>query len=412
MMTKKRKALSMGLLLVLLPVLFFLGRSFLILNERVSGRAKETVSKEMPSVSEREGEEAGIHLSPEAARNIGLEVEEVTVRPIEEVMTLTGEVSPQPDQEVFITSRISGKVERVYVNLGEPVKQGQILAEIRSLEFENLQVELFRELTNLELLHIDRDRIKNLVEKKIAASKDLAKVEADHKKVEGEIDGLKNKLLLLGLKEAEVEGLIEKKRFIPVLPVMAPISGQVVERDATVGGTVDPQEKMFHIINLSTVLVEGDIPEDRGAMIRKGQEVRVSVSTYPDQVFTGRINFISDVVNPQKRTIHLWSVLANPESKLKPGMFARVSVITKIASEALAVPIRAVLEEGVDRFVFVQNGEEFIRQTVVLGARDDRYIEVKEGLMPGDQVVTRGNQQLMLAQMSGGSMGGGDGHTH
>ncbi|MFY9269403.1 MAG: efflux RND transporter periplasmic adaptor subunit [Candidatus Manganitrophaceae bacterium] len=147
-------------------------------------------------------------------------------------------------------------------------------------------------------------------------------------------------------------------------------------------------------------------------MIRKGQEVRVRVSTYPDEAFAGRINYISDVVDPQKRTIHLWSAVPNPDRKLKPGMFARVSVITEKKSEAVAVPIRAILEEGAERFVFVQNGEEFIRQTVVLGVRDDRYVEVKEGLMPGDQVVTRGNQQLMLAQMSGGSTGGGDGHTH
>lgn len=409
MIKKIKKVLSSVLLLLLLLALFLGGRSFLRGSENVPEKSKEAASQETPSDGAME---EGIHLSAEAAQNIGLQIEEVAVRAIEELMIFTGEVSPEPDQEVFVTSRIPGKVERVYVSLGEPVKQGQLLAEIRSLEFENLQVELFRELTNEELLHIDRERIKNLVEKKIAASKDLAKVESDHKKVEGEINGFKNKLLLLGLKETEVAGLIEKKRFIPVLPVVAPISGQVVGRSATVGGTVDPQDKMFHIINLSRVLVEGDIPEDRGGMIRKGQEVRVRVSTYPDDAFTGRVNYISDVVDPQKRTIHLWSAVPNPNRKLKPGMFARVSVITEKRSEAVAVPIRAILEEGAERFVFVQNGDEFTRQTVVLGVRDDRYVEVKEGLMPGDQVVTRGNQQLMLAQMSGGSTGGGDGHTH
>lgn len=410
MIIKKTKiALSLGLLLLLLLAVYLGGRSFLGENEKTPEESREAASEETHSGG---ATEEGIHLSREAAQNIGLQVEEVGVRGIEEVMTFTGGISPEPDQEVFVTSRIPGKVERVYVNLGEPVKQGQLLAEIRSLDFENLQVELFRELTNEELLHIDRERIKNLVEKKIAPSKELAKVEADHQKVEGEINGLKNKLLLLGLKEEEVERLIQTKRFIPVLPVMSPISGQVVERAATVGGTVDPQDKMFHIINLSRVWVEGDIPEDRGGMIRKGQEVRVRVSTYPDEAFTGRINYISDVVDPQKRTIHLWSAVPNPDRKLKPGMFARVSVITKKQGEAVAVPIRAILEEGVERFVFVQNGDEFIRQTVVLGVRDDRYVEVKEGLMPGDQVVIRGNQQLMLAQMSGGAMGGGDGHTH
>lgn len=410
MMIKKiKKTLSLGLLLLFLVALFLGGRSFLRGSETVPGKSDEAASEETPSGGTME---EGIHLSAEAAQNIGLQIEEVAVRAIEELMTFTGGISPEPDQEVFVTSRIPGKVERVYVNLGEPVKQGQLLAEIRSLDFENLQVEFFRELTNEELLHIDRERIRNLVEKKIAASKELAKVESDHKKVEGEINGLKNKLLLLGLKEEEVERLVQTKQFIPVLPVVAPISGQVVERAATVGGTVDPQDKMFHIINLSRVLVEGDIPEDRGGMIRKGQEVRVRVSTYPEDAFSGRVNYISDVVDPQKRTIHLWSAVPNPDRKLKPGMFARVSVITEKKNEAVAVPIRAILEEGAERFVFVQNGEEFIRQTVVLGVRDDRYVEVKEGLMPGDQVVIRGNQQLMLAQMSGGSTGGGDGHTH
>lgn len=442
--TKKGKITLAGLLLFLLVAVFLSGRLFFREGVKLSGGNEEAASSEEHShepgeedhdetdFSGMEGEAAHdetehthgdegsdeegaapIHLSREAVKNIGLQSEPAIVRTIEEVMTFPGEISPLPDQEAFVTTRILGKVERVYVNLGETVQKGDRLAEIRSLEFENLQAELFQEMSNLKLVHINHERIKNLVEKKIVASKELARMEADHKKAETVVDGLKRKLLLLGLNKSDLKTLVKKKRFIPVISVTAPLSGQIVERDITIGGTVDPQHKMFHIINLSNVLVEGDIPEDHGNLITKGQAVRVRVSTYPGETFVGQIDYISDVVNPKKRTIHLWSVLNNQTRRLKPGMFARVTVITKEVSEAVAVPIHVVLEQGVERFVFVQNGETFSRKSVILGIRDDRFVEVLEGIMPGDRVVVKGNQQLLLAKVGSGAIEDEHGsHTH
>jgi multidrug efflux pump subunit AcrA (membrane-fusion protein) len=130
-------------------------------------------------------------------------------------------------------------------------------------------------------------------------------------------------------------------------------------------------------------------------------------------VFTGKIARFSPVIDPQKRTIHLWVEVANRGGTLKPNLFADMDAIVGGGKEVLAIPLEALITTEGESFVFVEEKGSFRRAAVQLGVRDDRYVEVKVGVLPGDNVVTLGKQQVYtksLMARGGGAALGGHGH--
>jgi len=174
---------------------------------------------------------------------------------------------------------------------------------------------------------------------------------------------------------------------------------------------VEAAEKLLELIDTAVVWVEGEVTEQLFPAVCAGQQARVRVAAYPEEVFTGTVRTLGRTVDPDKRTVHLWIEVANPQGRLLPEMFTEVSLVTRAVTEVLAVPVAALLSEGGEQFVFVENGDTYVRQNLVLGFRDDRYVEVRDGLFPGDRVVVRGGQGLNAARLAGTQRGDG-GHDH
>ena len=417
-MSKKTVAFIIGAggLVAVLGVAYFAG-PYRARTSTVPGTTQQVAdshgASEHDETPDHDQPDQGLRLNDEAAGRIGLKVVPAARRPIEQIVRATGVISPQPNREATVASRVQGKVETIYVNLGQRVEKGQRLADLQSLEMENLQVELVSASSNLTVLKKDRERVEVLVQKGIAASKELYRIESDYRKAESEVRGVQRKLALLGLSDREISDIGERGAFLSVLPVVAPIDGQIVERHVAVGETVEPNHAMFLLLDSSVVVAESDVPEDQIGRIRKGQLMRIRVSDRPDRMFEGRVGFISDVVDPQKRTVHVWAEVPNPDLQLKTGMFADMAFVVGAEQQALTIPLDAVLTEQGESFVFVQEGDRYRRVDVSLGARDDRFVEVTKGLAEGDKVVTAGNRQLytqsLLAARGGAALGG---HTH
>lgn len=180
----------------------------------------------------------------------------------------------------------------------------------------------------------------------------------------------------------------------PLVSITAPLSGTIIERNVSLGGSVDPNETLFRIVDLSEVIVEGDVFESDISKVKLGQDARVRPDAYPDMVFNGSVSFIASQIDPDKRTLRVWVSVSNKEGLLKPEFFAKVDLVLNPGSEVLTVPVEAIIDDGAEKFVFVKNGNHFLRQDVATGVSDDSYIEITEGLYPGDQVVTDGNRQI------------------
>lgn len=181
----------------------------------------------------------------------------------------------------------------------------------------------------------------------------------------------------------------------PIIEVTSPLNGVVLERTVTVGETVDPTKSLIHVADLSSIIAQAEVYEADLARVRPGQTARLRVAPYPNLTFSGRVIRKSDVIDSVRRTLRIWIEVQNtPDRKLKPNMFAQVNVIVATSGRAVTVPNEAIQTDGPERFVFVQQGAGFLRQSVVLGEQDDRFTVIKTGVVAGDLVVTRGGAEL------------------
>jgi len=353
-----------------------------------------------------------VRLSVEERANIGLKTVPAEFRPVEDVRLLNGVVKPHPDRVALVTSRVAGRAVDIHVNLGDRVKKGQDLADVQSVELEKLELDLIQAENRLALTQADLERIRALVEKGIAAKKDLLAAQNHHRTVVNEIESLTRQLSLLGVPESEIRK-VRREKTVSTLHILAPISGTIVERRIILGQTIEPNTHIFKVVDTSTMIVEGEAFEDVLPLLKEGQQVRVTVASYPGEVFKGRITFISPTVDPQKRTVHVWVLISNHHGMLKEGFFAKLSVALSEGVQTLTIPADAVLSDQGEEFVFVETHEGYRRADVLLGTRDDRYVEVKKGLNPGDRVITDGKMQLYAKYLSatrGEPALGGHGH--
>ncbi len=188
----------------------------------------------------------------------------------------------------------------------------------------------------------------------------------------------------------------------PSVAVKAPISGVIDARNVNLGQAVEPNTVLFHISNRDQLLAIAQVYEEDLGKIKIGQDVNVHVLSYPKRLFPGKVTLIEPNLDPLTRSVNVQISLNNKEGLLKPGMFVRANVVLRFSESALTVPNDAVLEIDNATFVFVKNGTTYDRTVVKLGARDDKYTEIKDGLVPGDAVVTQGNRELYTLSLSGG----------
>jgi membrane fusion protein, heavy metal efflux system len=362
--------------------------------------------------SEEKQEAGGLKLSAEEKSSIGLKTEAANFKAIEAVVRAAGVVKSHPDREAQVSSRVAGKITNLFAKVGDPVKSGQRLAEVQSPEIQKLQVDLLQAENKLVLAKSEMDRMEKLVESKIAAQKELLAAKNQYQAVVNEIEGLTQQLGLLGLSEETIKKVRTEKAVSSFL-IFSPLGGVVAERNVVPGESVEPSKVIFKIIDPSVVFVEGDAFEEALPKLKIGQPVRIRLASYPGEMFSGKISRFSPVLDPQKRTLRLWVEVPNPSGKLKPNLFAEMGVVVGGGQEVLAVPLDAIITTEGASFVFVEEKGGFRRADVVLGARDDRFVEVKKGLLPGEQVVTDGKQQVytksLMARGGGAALGG---HTH
>ncbi len=279
------------------------------------------------------GARGPVQLNAMQQKAIALRLAPASLRPMEKVLDLNGEVQSLPNRQADVTLRISGQVTALYANLGETVRAGQRLARVQSR--------------------------------------------------------------LIGDPP-------------PSVTITAPMGGVVDARNAVLGQAVEPNSVLFHISDLSQMIVVARVYEEDIGKLRLGQDARVRLLSYPGQLFTGKVTLISPQLNPLNRTVAVWIQVANSQGLLKPNMFAQAAVVLRRDNAALTVPNAALLEANGEKFVFVREGDKYHRVEVTTGASDDQYTQITAGLVPGDEVVTQGNREIYTLWLTGGQLKSGD----
>lgn len=175
-----------------------------------------------------------------------------------------------------------------------------------------------------------------------------------------------------------------------LVTLYAPLGGVVTEKSATLGETVERSTALMTISNTSAVLVQANVPERDAARVRVGQSVQVTVSTYAGQTFSGIVQTLGSSVDEKTRTLPVHCLVQNRDGRLKPEMFARVSLSTDKGGSAVFVPSAAVDEDGDKRFVYVAKGDGYEKRAVQVGRTTQTTTQIVSGVQPGESVATEG----------------------
>ena len=355
--------------------------------------------------------------STQPSQTQALETE--TVQPVTMAATIqaTGTVLIPENRIAMIGPVHEGRIVHLYAGQGTRVKKGEKLADLESADIDEAKSDYLKAVADhqnarrtteaeIRLAQASFDRTKLLYEKSIAAQKTFQAAEHDLEvaKAAGEssvasttaaLAAARRKLLILGLTRTEIDRLKDDQDLGALFSLTSPIYGIVVERNATIGATVGPDANLFKIIDSSSVWIDANVFEKDLDRVKLGQGAKVSVPAVPGTIFSGKVIFVSSVVDPETRTVKVRTEVANRDGKLKPDMFANVQIITDADRSALSVLQSAVLNDNGQSVVFVLTAGRYEKRVVTTGIRSDDRIEIREGVKAGEKVVVKGNYLLL-----------------
>jgi membrane fusion protein, heavy metal efflux system len=335
-----------------------------------------------------------ITLSEQEKTAITIETTPVTLGPIKSHLTALGKVMAHQHRKAIVSYAFPARIAEIHIRIGDWVEKGQALITLQSEEVGNAMSEFYKAGADFELARVSSERQKRLFERGVGAEKDSLAAQADLKVAEANLNAAEKKLHVLGFNEAQVKEIAESHQVNPVITLFSPIPGKIIQQNAILGGMIDQGTEILVILDPRLLCIDAEIYEKDIPRMRIGQTVEVKVPAYPNESFQGQTRYISDVLNPETRTITVRTEVPNPDLKLKAGMFADMQIALNHSLQALLVPRDSVLDDKGETIVFVKSGNGYRLQVIELGARENGFFEVSKGLSEGDEVVIKGAFQL------------------
>ncbi len=296
---------------------------------------------------------------------------DVVLAPVREVelpglLETTGQVTFDDRRVASIISRVTGRIERVFVSQWDSVQRGQPIVTLYSPDLMTAEAEYLQAVQTAPRLAGgggDNDQFARSM-----------------------VRAARRKLELLGIEPEQIASI---KTAAPNFTMSAPISGVVVQNQALRGSAVNPGDVLYSVGTLDEVWITGDIYEDDLSRVQVGQQLDAITTAYPDDIFHGTIARISPNLDPNTHTVQIRCTVRNPGFKLKPQMLALVKIVVRPGS-ALVVPMDALVFQTDSYFAYVDVGNDRVeRRKVYVGSWDQEgYARVTSGLAPGDRVVT------------------------
>jgi membrane fusion protein, heavy metal efflux system len=292
----------------------------------------------------------------------------------------TGTVNPDVEKSIPVVSLAAGRVVGIYAKLGDDVKKGQLLLKIYSNDIANAFQTLRQAKADEALARRQWERAKLLYDHGAISLNDLQVAEDTHEKAQAALDAALHAIRILGGDPSHED---------PVLNILAPASGTIVEQNIVASAAVQSnnQSNLFTIADLSHVWVICDVYENDLPAVRLGDSADLRLNAYPDRSFRGRIGNIGKVLDPTIRSAKVRIELANP-GIMRAGMFVTATFYGQHGRVYATVPAGAVLHLHDRDWVFIPAGQDQFRRTEVSGGKIfDGKQEITRGLSPGQQIV-------------------------
>ena len=313
-----------------------------------------------------------------------LQIKPVKAYPEPLVEPLNARIVYDDNHTARVFSPLSGRVTAIEAEVGLQVSAGEALLQIDSPDFASASSDSMKADADLLRKRQVYERAKQLLTVQGIAQKDYESAYADLQQAEAE--SLRTRAILrnLGSHTTTTEG-----RFI----LRAPLAGMVSERQVNAGSEVrsDASNPLFVITDPRHLWVLVDLPEQKLDKIKIQQPVLVEVDSYPNEIFHGKVTVIGESLDPVTRRVQVRCYVDNAQLKLKPEMFARVTPIADKQSDLPRIPNTALVTQGLYTYLFVEKTPGVLqRRRVTLATQDSDFSYVKEGLQPGERIVTTG----------------------
>jgi membrane fusion protein (multidrug efflux system) len=277
----------------------------------------------------------------------------------------------EAERWVGVVSRTQGRAEELLAEEGDQVREGQVLVRLDKKEL-SLQVQQAQVV--LEQTRSAHERTQALFARQLVSQE--------------EADAARHQF------ESAQVALEEARLNLAYADIAAPIAGTVMQRAVELGDLVRPNQEIFAVADLEPLLARIHVPEKRMRQIREGQEARITIDAFPEQVFSSSVRMINPGVDPQSGTVKVTLEIPSQRGGLRPGMFATVRIITEEHPQALLIPKKALILETDEDDVFALVEGKARRTRVELGFADGEQVEVLSGLDEGMEVITVGQEGL------------------
>lgn len=275
------------------------------------------------------------------------------------------------DETVMVRPEIAGRVETIHFREGQKVRQGETLV---TLDQEEYQAQLASSAAQLALEQSSYRRLQDMDRQQLASQQNLDEAKAK-------------------LDTARAQQELNRVRLSKTV-IRAPFDGMIGLRKISPGAYVKPGDDIVALESLGAMKLDFRVPETYLARLAVDQRLAARVDAYPEQSFEGTIYAIEPALDEETRTVLLRARLPNPHNQLRPGLFARVSLILERRENALVVPEQAIVPVGQTTFVYRVVDGKAVMTPVKLGLRRPGLVEILEGLSAGDQVVTDGQLKI------------------
>lgn len=337
--------------------------------------------------------EGRVQMSEQQRKLNGIETQVAGPMLLQSTMSLLGEIRLNADNTVHVVPRLTGLVERVAVNAGDKVKQGQVLAVMSSQLLADLRSEVLAAQKRFALAKKNFEREKKLWEEKISAEQDYLVAQNALQEAEITRQSAEQKLAALGanLPVSATGGSLTR------FEIRSPINGTVTEKHIATGQALKEDVAIFTVTNLDTVWVEAVIPAKELGQIKVGQKAAISATAFEAST-SGKVSYVGSVVGDQTLSAMARLVVSNSKGIWYPGLPVNLVVQSAAVNTPVVVASEAIQSVNEVSSVFIKVGDQFEVRPVELGRTNGKFTEVIKGLQAGETYVSK-NSFLMKAEL-------------
>ncbi len=319
-------------------------------------------------------------------------VDTVSFCGISNELSLSGEVSFNENNMVKVFPRSSGQVIEASVSLGDKVSKGQVLAVVRSADVAGNYSDLSSAKADVAIAKRQMDNAEALYKNGINSEREYTEAKENYDKALAGREKVQSAIMINGGGRTNASG-----EYL----ITSPVDGYVVEKKVAAGAFIRPDmgDNLFTVSDLKNVWVYANVYETDIAKVREGYEVKVIPAAYPDKIYTGKIDQVGQVLDPQSKALRIRIVLKNKDMLLKPDMFAKVIVSNEEGGKAICIPTAALVSQDGKNYVVVYRSKDdlSIAEVSVLKTVNDRTY-LSGGIQAGIKLVTR-YQNLIFNQL-------------